>query len=123
MLILDGLDLRTRVVKLRARQVDTCLMCRQRSKQMEMSEMRRVLDQFDYIQFCGVANYSDKAVEVQGVLDAATERLTCEQYNEMRSKKTVEGHLLLDVRPACQFSICSLPNSFSTIQFSSCLFK
>ncbi len=113
MLIFDGLDFTTRVIKLRPRQTETCVMCsRVVSRRLELNEARCVLNELDYAQFCGVSNFNDKSVDVS-ILDDETERVTCQKYKEIMNTK--QESLLLDVRPECQFKICAIPDSTSKI--------
>lgn len=112
MLIFDGLDFLTRVVKMRPRQVHTCEMCNFVFKEaLNLSEdkCRLKLNEYDYLQFCGTLNYNDKSLGVN-LLDANTQRITCEEFSRIFNE---EKDLLIDVRPECQFKICSLPNSKS----------
>ena len=66
----------------------------------------QVLENFDYSQFCGVSNYNDKSQDITFL--NAQKRIDCLEY-----KNYSEPHLLIDVRPKCQFNICSLPKSIS----------
>jgi len=112
MFIYDGLDFQTRVIKMRPRQVHSCEMCNfvLREKLNLSEEKCRVkLNEFDYLQFCGTANYNDKTVGVN-LLDPCTQRITCDEFVRVFNQ---EKDLLIDVRPECQFKICSLPNSLS----------
>ena len=116
MLIFDGLDFQTRVVKLRPRQVETCAICRHMSerKALELDDVARILEEFDYALFCGVSNYNDKTPSVR-LLDE-TRRITCEHYKRLAEdakRSATKSHLLIDVRPKCQFEICSLDESLS----------
>jgi hypothetical protein len=89
-------------------------MCKHRlatDKQLELDQAKTVLEDFDYIHFCGVSNYNDKSVELK-VLDESTQRVTCEAYRQLLTDSS-SNHLLIDVRPPCQFRICSLNNSLS----------
>ena len=120
MLIFDGLDFTTRTIKLRPRQVNTCLMCSKSLASLTRLEMSQLLDQFDYSSFCGVSNYNDKSLTVN-LLDQETERVTCDFYNKnIYSVDKETPHLLIDVRPKCQFNICSLDRSISKMKI--CLF-
>lgn len=113
MMIFDGLDLTTRTIKLRPRQVDSCLMCKRRcQKQSKFSpqDIEDELSQLDYTQFCGVKNYDDKTVAVR-LLDPR-DRISCLDYNRIIDEAN-KSHLLIDTRSNCQFQICSLPNSMS----------
>lgn len=105
LLIFDGFDFTTRVIKLRPRQLDTCVMCKQANSTVDDS--KRFLESFDYAQFCGVSTYNDKGTTLS-ILDVQKQRISCRDYNELR-----ESHLLIDVRPECQFKICALPNSIN----------
>lgn len=107
MLIFDGLDFQTRIIKLRQRQTETCVMCSKCGVGEERA--REILDSFDYKQFCGAENYNDKSVDVK-LLNNETQRVSCSQYFELSQQ---QDHLLIDVRPQCQFKICSLPKSIS----------
>ena len=107
MMIFDGFDFTSRVIKLRPRQVDTCVMCQHANSNID--DRRKVLGSFDYTQFCGVTNYNDKGTNIN-ILDWETQRVSCKDYNQLRGS---EEHLLIDVRPECQFKICSLPDSIN----------
>lgn len=125
MMIFDGLDFTTRVIKLRSRQAESCVMCRRvvvsststsQTAPLTRETIESTLNEFDYNQFCGVNNYTDKTVSVR--LLSPTDRISCLDYysNIMVSEKNqtaTEQHLLIDTRPKCQFEICSLPNSIS----------
>lgn len=118
MLIFDGLDFTTRVIKLRPKQVNSCQMCMNAIKlgqesnagDNKQSVIKSLLDNFDYTQFCGVSNYNDKTLNIN-ILDES-QRISCKEYKSIENETNV-SHLLLDVRPQCQFKICSLPNSIS----------
>jgi len=118
MLIFDGLDFQTRIIKLRPRQIDTCVMCNVMCKQTAPANRRltheealSVIELFDYNLFCGVQSYDDKTTTIK-LLDDEKERVTCAFYKEI-SNQAYGSHLLIDVRPKTQFNICSLPNSIS----------
>lgn len=106
-MIFDGLDFQTRIIKLRPRQIENCIMC-QAALDSELNKERKcqVLENFDYSQFCGLSNYNDKSQDIN-VLDVQ-KRIDCLEY-----KNFCEPHILIDVRPKCQFNICSLPESLS----------
>jgi hypothetical protein len=104
MLLFDGLDFQTRIIKLRPKQIDSCLVCKQDNKSID------ILDKFDYNQFCGVSNYNDKTLEVK-LLNIETQRISCLKYKE--EMQANNNHLLIDVRPTHEFQICSLSNSIS----------
>lgn len=111
MLIFDGLDFQTRIIKLRPRQVDTCIMCQYAIKaenNLSLEVVKEILDKFDYNQFCGVSNYNDKTLDIKVL--GEEQRISCLNYKEILP----ERHLLIDVRPKCQFKICRLPNSISS---------
>ena len=107
MLIFDGLDFQTRIIKLRPRQIENCIMCKNVNQSLTNEKINDILSSFDYNFFCGVSNYNDKTLNIS-VLDE-TQRITCSEYKALSE----ESHLLVDVRPKCQFQICSLPNSLS----------
>ena len=119
MFIYDGLDFQTRVIKLRARQVHACEMCKfvvcESLNLMSEEKCRKKLNEFDYEFFCGLngtnanRSYTDKSVSVN-LLDPATQRVTCDEFARVFNW---ESDLLIDVRPECQFKICSLPHSLS----------
>ena len=110
MLIFDGYDFLTRIIKLRPRQIESCIMCQnaQSSSNNDIEFTKKILDCFDYSQFCGVKNADDKTVGLK--LLKEDDRISCVKYNELRQN---ERHLLLDVRPKCQFNICALPDSMN----------
>lgn len=112
MMIFDGFDLTTRTIKLRPKQVDSCLVCKPRSEKNSFSpqDIEYRLAQFDYNQFCGVKNFDDKTVAVK--LLSPEERISCLDYKKIIDEDKT-SHLLIDTRPKCQFQICSLPNSMS----------
>ena len=110
MLIFDALTFQTRVVKMRPRQRDTCEMCSSTIGQsLSMTQKATKLNSFDYAMFCGVTSYDDKSSNVS-LLDAATQRVTCDEFKRVFDQ---ESDLLIDVRPECQFKICSLPHAIS----------
>ena len=113
MLIFDGLDFQTRIIKLRSKQID-CEMCKQLSNQIALTshQIKEKLDQFDYNFFCGVSNYNDKSLNIS-ILNEEIQRVTCMQYKEQLLANVNNDQLLIDVRPECQFKICSLPSSLS----------
>lgn len=118
MLIFDGFDLQTRIIKLRPRQIETCVMCKHTTITKESNNnsdyrksVENILNSFDYSQFCGVQNYNDKTYSIN-ILNSDTQRITCLEYNEICNKNE-EKHLLIDVRPSCQYKICSLKNSIN----------
>lgn len=112
MLLFDGFDLMTRIIKLRPRQLDTCIMCKHAgSNENDRESLKNILDNFDYSQFCGVKNYNDKTSKIS-LLNEQYQRITCKQYNELKNEQNTK-HLLIDVRPKCQFNICALSDSFS----------
>ena len=117
MLIFDGLDFQTRIIKLRPRQVDTCPMCMPQPG-LSREKIAERLDKFDYNLFCGVSNYNDKSLNIN-ILDETSQRVTCMQYRDIISTPShdkigdEDSHLLIDVRPECQFKICALPKSLS----------
>jgi hypothetical protein len=120
MLVFDGLDFQTRIVKLRPRQTQSCLMCSRKQTSLNEHDIRGALDLFDYSLFCGGINdYNDKGVQIK-LLDDLTERVSCNVYKEIIERQDqlndFKTHLLIDVRPECQFKICSLPNSISKTQ-------
>ncbi|CAF0902241.1 unnamed protein product [Brachionus calyciflorus] len=108
MMIFDGFDFLTRIIKLRPRQIETCLMCKSVLSRENLTKKDReeILENFDYIEFCGVSNYNDKSINISILSDK--KRINCSDY-----KNFTESHLLIDVRPKCQFNICSLPNSLN----------
>ncbi|RNA02359.1 adenylyltransferase and sulfurtransferase MOCS3-like [Brachionus plicatilis] len=107
MMIFDGLDFQTRIIKLRPRQIETCIMCQSATDtKLSQTDKNQILDKFDYSQFCGVSNYNDKSQNVTVLSDE--KRVNCSEY-----KNVSEPHLLIDVRPKCQFNICSLPQSLN----------
>ena len=112
MLIFDGLDFQTRVIKLRPKQVDTCVSCLQANSEQNDESVVKFLDSFDYNLFCGVSNYNDKTADIN-LLDERTQRVTCLAYKEICENSLVDTRLLVDVRPHCQFRICALPDSLS----------
>ena len=113
MLIFDGLDFQTRVIKLRPRQTETCLICSKAGERMNQSELDELIDSFDYNHFCGVASYNDKTPDVK-LLDSQTQRITCRAYKEkVEREETTKSHLLIDCRPRVQFKICALADSIS----------
>jgi adenylyltransferase/sulfurtransferase len=103
MLIFDGLEFQTRIIKLRPKQTE-CIMC-----SLQEKKTLDILEKFDYNQFCGVVNYNDKTLHIS-LLDSATQRISCPKYKEI---STSDSHLLIDCRPQHEFQICSLPNSIS----------
>lgn len=107
MLLFDGLDFTTRIIKLRPKQPD-CIMCQHENKSID------ILDAYDYNLFCGVSNYNDKALDIK-LLDNETQRLNCSKYKELLESN--DEHLLIDVRPRHEFQICSLQKSFSIFDF------
>lgn len=111
MLIFDGFDFQSRVIKLRPRQLETCLMCKHASESLTIEDVENIMENVDYNQFCGVSNYNDKTLDIS-VLDES-KRVTCAQYNKEFLNESSKSHLLIDVRPKCQFKICALPNSIS----------
>jgi hypothetical protein len=117
MLIFDGLDFQTRIVRLRPRQIETCAMCKHLSltmkRQLTHNEVSSIIESFDYNFFCGVQSYDDKTTSIK-LLDDEKERVTCSFYKEI-SIQAPHSHLLIDVRPKTQFNICSLPNSISKL--------
>lgn len=112
MLIFDGLDFQTRIIKLRPRQTETCLMCKNANSKLTIEGIREILSSFDYTVFCGTSNFNDKSLNLN-ILDSKTERITCAQYKDIITQQESNTHMLIDVRPKCQFNICSLPNSLS----------
>lgn len=119
-MIFDGLDFLTRIIKLRPRQSENCLMCKTALDTNLSSNCKiQILDEFDYSQFCGVSNYNDKSQDIAVLSD--DKRINCMEY-----KNLSDSHLLIDVRPKCQFNICSLPQSISknkSIDLAQYLFK
>ena len=112
MLIFDGLDFQTRIIKLRPRQIENCIMCKNVKENLTIEQITDILNSFDYNFFCGVSNYNDKTLSIN-ILDE-TQRITCLEYKELsKNSNNADSHLLVDVRPKCQFQICSLPNSLS----------
>lgn len=110
MLIFDGYDFLTRIIKLRPRQLESCIMCQhgQNSSNYDKESTKKILECFDYSQFCGVKDASDKTVSLK--LLKEEDRISCMEYSELRQD---EKHVLLDVRPKCQFNICALPGSIN----------
>ena len=113
MLIFDGLDFQTRVIKLRPRQSETCEMCRHLGQSLSHQEITELISRFDYEFFCGVSNYNDKSTDIN-LLDNEKQRISCQVYKEIVDQMQTRSHLLIDVRPKCQFNICSLSQSLST---------
>ncbi|CEP13740.1 hypothetical protein [Parasitella parasitica] len=87
-----------RTMKLRSRKKD-CAIC---------GEHPTLTELVDYVQFCNGAA-DDKTVDEEILL--ANERISVQQYNDIVQHN--EDHLLVDVRPKVQYSICSLPNSIN----------
>ncbi len=117
MLIFDGLDFQTRLIKLRPRQSNNCLMCKSLLNNSELTEeqINEILNKFDYNLFCGVSNYNDKTLDIN-LLDPNTQRVSCDFYFKeiySNNQNKEKEHLLIDVRPKCQFKICSLNDSIS----------
>ena len=102
MLIFDGLEFQMRIIKLRSKQPD-CIVC-----SLKETKTLNFLDKFDYNQFCGIANYNDKTLQIN-LLDSETQRISCSKYNEI----SCDSHVLIDCRPGHEFQICSLTNSIS----------
>lgn len=111
MLVFDGFDFTTKIIKLRPKQADTCAMCKHSTCGDELPQrIESILDEFDYNQFCGVTNYNDKSVNVRVL--GESERISGTEYKKI-SEQSNKSHILIDTRPKCQFQICSLPNSLS----------
>ncbi len=110
MLIFDGYDLITRIIKLRPRQINSCIMCQhaESSYCVNIENTKKILEDFDYTQFCGVKNANDKTLSLK--LLKEEDRISCDKYNDLRQ---CVKHLLLDVRPKCQFNICAMPDSIN----------
>ena len=76
---------------------------------------RKKLNEFDFAFFCVLngtnanISYTDKSVSVN-LLNPTTQRLMCDEFGRVFNW---ESDLLIDVRPDCQFKICSLPHSLS----------
>ena len=111
-MIFDGLEFQTRVIKLRERQINTCVMCKHSiANQNDVEKSKKIIESFDYNIFCSGVAYNDKTININ-LLDNKNQRITCIDY-----KKIIDSidtpHLLIDVRSRTQFEICSLPNAFS----------
>jgi adenylyltransferase and sulfurtransferase len=112
MLVFDGLDFEKRIIKLRPKQTNECLICSKYNSELTKEAANSILESFDYNLFCGVSDYNDKSQRIH-LLNNETERISCEEY-----KNNDEAHLLIDVRPKNEFKICSLSNSLSLFLFS-----
>lgn len=117
MLIFDGLDFKTSIVKLRSRQTESCAMCRMISlsscSQLPREVVAQKLTQFDYNQFCGMNNFTGMLPDVR--LLEPSERVSCLEYEKINQDAN-KNHILIDTRPKSQFQICSLSNSISNFQ-------
>lgn len=109
MLLFDGLDFQTRIIKLRPKQSD-CLMCKHETKSLDLLKL------FDYNHFCGVSNYNDKTLDLK-ILNNDTQRIECSKFKQIISntETSAASYMLIDVRPTHEFQICCLPNSLSKI--------
>jgi adenylyltransferase/sulfurtransferase len=108
MLVFDGLDFQSRIIKLRQKQT-SCQMCScLLDDKSNLQAIKSKLNSFDYSLFCGgISNYNDKSLNVS-ILDPTSQRLTCAQFSQIFK---ADADLLIDIRPECQFKICSLPFS------------
>lgn len=81
------------------------------SSNNDVEKSKQFLETFDYNLFCGGTAYNDKTINVN-LLDTQNQRIECSDYKKLYESNEAP-HLLIDVRPKCQFQICSLPNSIS----------
>jgi adenylyltransferase/sulfurtransferase len=100
MLVMDALYCRYMVVKLRSRS-EACVAC---GKNPEIT--RETLPGFDYNRFTGQA--ASDAPTALHLVDSSERICVSDLVRRMDKGDT---HLLLDVRPAHQFDICSLPGA------------
>ncbi|KAI8141585.1 adenylyltransferase [Fennellomyces sp. T-0311] len=87
-----------RSIKLRSKKKD-CIVC---------GDDPKITELIDYVEFCG-AGATDKEASLSVL--KSNERINVQEYRNVLENG--ERHLLLDVRTAVQFKICSLPNSVS----------
>ena len=113
-MIFDGLDFQTRIIKLRPKQSETCAMCKNLGAHLTEIQINDIIDKFNYEFFCGVSNYNDKTVDLN-ILNTEKQRITCNDYRKLNDGNKEYSHLMIDVRPSCQFDICSLPDSISKL--------
>jgi len=95
MLVMDAMDWKIRVLKLRPKRED-CLAC---SKKIDFET-----SEIDYVQFCGAPMHDQPSVSEPS---SSVYSISCEDY----VKRSSEPHILLDVREPVQFSICSLASA------------
>ncbi|XP_072950373.1 adenylyltransferase and sulfurtransferase MOCS3-2 [Typha angustifolia] len=101
MLLFDALSSRIRIVKIRGRSL-VCTVCAEHSSFTEQEFQR-----FDYEKFTQ-SPMSDKSNQKLSLLPENA-RVTSTKYKEVVDSG--ESHILLDVRPAHQFKIVSIPQS------------
>lgn len=115
MMVFDGLDFTSRVVKLRSRQIETCVICQAAAlSSLSIPKVEEILNKINYNLFCGVSNYTDKSISVR-LLDPS-ERISCTDYYQKMREEANKSHILIDTRSKCQFQICAIPNSISNLK-------